>query len=534
VHDHLAELRALLLVMAELDELYGRARLALRWNGVAVTLNEKGVVRILKGRHPLLLERLKDKVIPLSLELLPPLRMIVISGPNAGGKTVVLKTVGLFSLMAAAGLFVPASPGTELPFFRGIHADIGDAQSIESDLSTFTAHLGRLGRLVADVQTPKLVLVDEIGSSTDPALGSALAQAVMLELTRQQAVSLVTTHHGTLKAFAHDAAGMENGSMTFDEVSLQPTYVYRAGIPGSSYAFEIAQRVGFPQAILDTARGFMGTGQLGLEELVSELSKKLEAFEKLRRESDLKLTEYEALKKLYADKTKELKKIQAEIKARALAEAEAIIERTGRDMDAAIREIKKEQASKSAIHDARERILAAATEVSQRKEEVRKELAPDTPQRQRLQVVKVGDRVEFESMEGAGTVTGTQKNGQRVEVEIGGVRMWTDLSRLYAAVETKARAPRVEMRVDLLRPDVPLQLDLRGKYGDEAIPEVDSYLAAAAEANLKVVTIVHGKGTGALRVKVREFLDSHPLVKGYRDGGRENNDFGSTLVELKL
>lgn len=533
VHAQHAELVSLLDVMSELDELYGRARLALRWECTPVTLNDRGLIRVLRGRHPLLLERLKQRVVPLSLELLPPLRTVVISGPNAGGKTVVLKTVGLFSLMAAAGLLLPAAPGSEVAFFRAIHADIGDAQSIESDLSTFTAHVGRLGRMLAETASPKLVLIDEIGSSTDPALGSALAQAVLLALTHQSAVSLVTTHHGSLKAFAHEAAGMENGSMTFDEASLEPTYVYRPGIPGSSYAFEIAERVGFPAAILETARSFIGTGQLGLEELVSELSKKLEAYEKLRRESDLKLNEYEALKKLYAEKTKELKKIQADVKARALAEAEAIIEKTGRDMEAAIREIKKEQASKHAIHEARERIIKAATDVSKRQAAIKQELAPETPARQRVTAVKPGDRVELDNIPGEGRVLGLQKNGQRVEIEIGGVRMWVDVSRLYAATEAKAAPRRVSMQVELSRKEVPLQLDLRGKYGDEAIPEVDSYLAAAADANVKVVTIVHGKGTGALRVKVREFLDAHPLVKGYRDGGRENNDFGSTVVELR-
>jgi DNA mismatch repair protein MutS2 len=536
VHRQLDELRAMLDILAGLDELYGRAKLALRWDGVAVALNDNGHVRILRGRHPLLIERLKSKVIPLSFELLPPKRTIVISGPNAGGKTVVLKTVGIFALMASAGLFVPAAPGTELPFFAGVHADIGDAQSIESDLSTFTAHLGRLQRMVNDPAQPKLVLVDEIGASTDPALGAALAQAVLLELTRQGAITLVTTHHGALKAFAHETAGIENGSMAFDEASLEPTYHYRPGVPGSSYALEIAERVGFPAQILETARSFLGTGQLGLEELVSALSRKIEEYEKLRRESDIKLTEYAALQQLYAEKTKELKKAQAEVKAKAIAEAEAMIERTGRDMEAAIKELKKEQASKAAIQAARERIIAAHEEVEQKRAVVKQELAVDEPVRKRVTNPVVGQRVEIEDLNGIATIINLQRNGARVEVEIGGLRMWTDTRKLFEphASDKQAKPARVDLNIQLDRGHVSMELDLRGKYGDEAIPELDSYLAAAADVGYKQVNIIHGKGTGALRVKVRDFLNSHPLVKSFHDGGRNRDDFGSTIVELSL
>jgi DNA mismatch repair protein MutS2 len=533
VHERLEELFPAIEVLGELDEYYGRARLALRWEMVAPELNEKNIIRILRGRHPLLLERLKTNVVPLTMELIPPLCTVVISGPNAGGKTVVLKTVGVFCVMAAAGLFVPASPGTELPFFAGIHADIGDAQSIESDLSTFTAHISRLRRLVEDTSHPKLVLIDEIGSSTDPALGAALAEAVLLELTRQQAVSLVTTHSGTLKAFAHETDGMENGSMAFDEHSLQPTYAYRPGVPGSSYALEIAERVGFPKALLETARSFIGKGMLGLEELVSDLSQKIEQYEKLRRESDIRLTEYGALQKLYQDKTKELKRVQAETKAKAAAEAELILEKASRDMEAAIKQIKKEQASKEAVKAARETLREVRETVDKAQAESQKVLEPEKVARPPLERVNVGDRVEIADLQGIGTVLSTQRGGRRAEIEIGGVRLWVEVERLFAAPAEEKRQTRVNLQFTLETTHVSPQIDLRGKYGDEALPELDSYLAAAAESNLGQVTIIHGKGTGALRVKVREFLNTHPLVKSYQDGGPKGDDFGSTVVALK-
>ncbi len=535
IHEQLETLRDALAILAELDEFYARARLALKWECTAPELSEKGELRLLRARHPLLIERLKHKVIPLSLEVIPPLRTVVVSGPNAGGKTVLLKTVGLFGLMAACGLLVPAASGTVLPLFKGIHADIGDAQSIESDLSTFTAHLARLKSIVTDPARPKLVLVDEIGASTDPALGAALAQAVLLELTAQQAVSLVTTHHGTLKAFAHETGGMENGSMAFDEESLEPTYKYRPGVPGSSYALEIADRVGFPKAILETARGLINSGVLGLEQLVSELSRKIEEYEKLRRESDVKLNEYAALQKLYAEKTKELKKVQAEVKAKAVAEAEAMIERTGRDMDAAIQQLKKEQASKQAIQAARERIIAAREEVEKIREEVKKELKPSEPERQRIERCAIGDRVEIDGVQEVGVVVGMQKGGERVEVEVGGVRLWTERKKLFRPQARLSRdESKVKMNIALEKKWVPMQIDVRGKYGDEAIPEIESYLAAAVDNGYKEVTIIHGKGTGALRVKVRDLLNSHPLARSFRDGGQRGDDFGSTVVVLDV
>ena len=532
VHTHLDEFWQVLNVLAELDEYYGRARLALRWDGVDVAFSDRGSVRILRGRHPLLLERLKSQVIPLSLEMQPPLRTFVISGPNAGGKTVVLKTAGLFCVMAAAGLFIPASPGCELPFFQGIHADIGDAQSIESDLSTFTAHVHRLKRMVEDDAEPKLVLIDEIGSSTDPALGAALAQAVLLELVKQQAITLVTTHHGSLKAFAHETDGMENGSMSFDEIDLVPTYTFRPGLPGSSYALEIAERVGFPAHILETARAFAGSGMMGLEQLVSELSRKIEEYEKLRRQSDLKLNEYAALQKLYHERTEQLKKIQAEAKARAVAEADAMITKAGRDMEAAIKEIKKGSASKETVKAARETIVAVREEVEKTRREAEKVLEPDKPERIPLDKVSVGDRVDVEDLQGTGKVIAVHKNGRRADIEIGGARLTVDIKKLFAAPAEKKAGPRVKMEFTLDTAYVSDQLDLRGKYGEEAIPEIDSYLAAAVEARLKLVTLIHGKGTGALRGKVHTFLNSHPLVRSYHDGGRDSMDFGSTVVEL--
>lgn len=536
VFENLEDLWIALDILADIDDTYGRARLALRWEGVAPEINDTGVLRILAGRHPLLIERLKGKVVPLTLEMEPPIRAAVISGPNAGGKTVSLKCIGLFGVMAVAGLFLPAASGTELPFFRGIHADIGDAQSIESDLSTFTAHVRKLQEMVSDDSRPKLILVDEIGSSTDPAVGAALAQSVLRELIRQEALAFVTTHHGALKAFAHETEGLVNGSMAFDEQSLQPTYHYRPGLPGASYALEIATRVGFPERLLEEARGFVGEGILGLEELVGELSRKIEHYERLRRESDLKLTEYAAMQKLYEERAAELKKLKAETRQRALIEAEAILENTNRDIETAIRRIKEEQASRESIKAAKAKVVEVKSRLKEARVKVDKTLqpAPAPEPRQPLETVHVGDRVEIENPEGLGKVVSVQKGGKKALVEIGGMKLWLETSKLFAVrKQAKAeRAPRVSVSIKLDEPYVTGQIDLRGRTAEEALPQLEKYLAAAANSRYPEVTLIHGKGTGMLRVKVHNFLDAHPLVRGYHDGGRDQNDFGSTVVQL--
>lgn len=537
VHEHLEEIVLSLEVMAEFDELYARARLALRWEATAPELNDGGVIRLWRARHPLLIERVRERklkeVVPLTIEIVPPVRSVVISGPNAGGKTVALKTVGILSLMAGAGFFIPASSGSMLPHFATIWADIGDAQSLEGDLSTFTGHVARLRKMTEEDAKPKLLLVDEIGSSTDPAIGAALAQATLLEWTLQGAVSLVTTHHGALKAFAHETEGLVNGSMAFDEESLVPTYQFRANLPGSSYALEIAQRVGFPERVLNRARTYLDRGALGLEELVSELSHKIEEYEKLRKESDLKLTQYEALAKLYQERSEELKKIKAQARKQALDEAEKLIEESRGEIERLVRDIKEQQAEKAAVQSAREKLRELRAKVETEQVKTAKDLKEPRPERKPLPKIEPGVRVAVDGVEGDGIVTNLQRGGQRVEVEMNGMRLWFDASKLYLPQAVAKKKPsQVKVNVKLTDERITGELDLRGKYGDEAIPIIDRYLAVAAEQRYPSVNIIHGKGTGALRVKVREFLLRHPLVKDIYDGGPNKDDYGSTIVEL--
>ncbi len=537
VHEHLEEIVLSLEIMAEFDELYARARLALRWEASAPELNDSGVIRLWRAKHPLLLERVRERklqtVVPLTIEVVPPVRSVVISGPNAGGKTVALKTVGLLSLMAGAGLFIPASSGSQLPHFESIWADIGDAQSLEGDLSTFTGHVARLRKMTEEPARNKLLLVDEIGSSTDPAIGAALAQATLLEWTLQNAVSIVTTHHGALKAFAHETEGLVNGSMAFDEESLVPTYHFREGLPGSSYALEIAQRVGFPERVLTRARNFLDKGALGLEELVSELSRKIEEYEKLRKESDLKMTQYEGLAKLYQERSEDLKRTKAQARKQALVEAEQLIEDSRGEIEKLVRDIKEQQAEKAAVTSAREKLRELRSKLDVEKVKTAKELKEPTPERRRPQAIKVGLRVGVDGVEGDGVITNTKRGGKQVEVEMNGVRLWFDSEKLFMPeLVKKKKSEQIKVNVKMSDERITGELDLRGKLGDEAVPMIDRYLAVASEQRYPSVKIIHGKGTGALRVRVREFLQRHPLVKHMHDGGANQDDYGSTVVEL--
>jgi DNA mismatch repair protein MutS2 len=534
IHERLADIWLTLEILSEMDEIYARGRLSVRWDCVAPSMNLKGELKIIQGRHPLLWERIHDAVVRLDLEIASPTRTLVISGPNAGGKTVTLKTVGLFCLMAAMGLHVPAAPGTELAHFESVFADIGDAQSIESDLSTFTAHIMKLKEIVTQASHRKLVLIDEIGSSTDPALGAALGEAVLEELTNEGATTLCTTHQGALKAFAHGRPGFQNGSMAFDAATLKPTYQFRAGVPGSSYAIEIAERVGLPSQLLERARVLLGDERVGLEELVAELSQKIESYEKLRRRSDLKATEFEGLQKLYSDKLADLRRIEREHKKKAIARAEEIFERANTELERAVREIKEEQAKHEAIKAAHERIEEAKKEITREKAKVAGEEAilEEREGKPLEHEPKIGERVHVAGFDAPARVVAMQRGKGRVQVEIGSAKVWVGRQDLRSAGAEVPKSEAVHVKFELGERDVPYELDIRGQFAEDALLVVDQYLVDCYTRGWKSATIVHGKGTGALRTRVREFLSTHPLVKGYTDGGPNRADFGSTIVEL--
>lgn len=525
-----AELRAALLanltILAQLDLLRAKAKYSIEILGVQPVVNAAGPIRLIQARHPLLMIKHGYKeTVPLDLELGDRFRTLLISGPNAGGKSVTLKCVGLLMLMVQAGLHIPASDLSVVRVFPTMFIDIGDDQSIENDLSTFSSHLANLKTIAEGADKESLVLIDEIGSGTDPAEGGAIAAAMLAFLTSIGALTIATTHHGTLKVFAHETEGVENGAMEFDQSTLTPTYRFKTGIPGSSYALEMAGRIGFQQQFLDDARLRLGHQQTQLEGLLADLEgaaqkyrRDLEGLEAEKQRADALIKEYESK---IAAQSKELK----ELKRKAIEEAKTIVERANAVIERSVREIKEKSADREVIKEWKGEVSRFKEEIRVKEEEVQAvtedagsvHLAAGA-------LVKLKDGIE------PGEIENLSADGRTALVVFGSVKMKVPVTDL---LPVKARAPRSHL-VDVSdKPGVVLKdLDLRGMTGDEAIPLVDKFLDSAFLTGLHRVDIIHGKGTGALRKKVTEFLSHHPRVKSFRLGEWNEGGTGATVVEL--
>ena len=440
-----------------------------------------------------------------------------------------MKTVGLLVAMAQCGLHVPAAPGTALRVFRSCFVDIGDEQSIENDLSTFSSHLSALKEIAAAADRQSLVLIDEIGAGTDPSEGGAIAAAMLEELTRRGAVTIATTHQGALKVFAHETPGVANGAMEFDLATLTPTYRFRPGIPGSSYALEMASRLGFSPALMQRARERLGTEHAKLETLIVHLEDatqkaraELARAEAARSEEEARAREYgEKLAKLSAE-TREVRRRAAEEAARIVAEANAAIERS-------VREIRETGAEKETVR----RVRADVARLQQDIASVLRSSEPERPPAVEGGAIVPGSNVTIEGGSDAGEVLELSSDGKSATVVFGAVRMRVPTSGLRLTRKRPGAGFRPAHAEHTGKPaEVRQDLDIRGMTGEEALPLVDKFIDDAVLAGLGRIDIIHGKGTGALRKKVSEFLSSHPRVKAFRLGEWNEGGTGATVVEL--
>lgn len=548
VRSRLKLLREALDLLARFDELQARARLANELDAIVPDLNDAGTVRIVRGRNPALLLHFREEarrqaaegphraprsVVPLDLELSDEVRTIIITGPNAGGKSVALKTTGLCCLMVACGLPVPCAPGTSLPLFDKLFADIGDQQSIEQDLSTFTSHLLNLRQMLAEADEHALVLIDEAGTGTDPAEGGALAQAVLEVLTARRARTVATTHHGTLKAFAHGAEGVLSASMAFDPETLAPTYVFRTGIPGSSYAFDIARRVGLPESLLRRAIELVGEQKSGLEALIAALDERAQALEARLRETEEALRKAEQVRRSFEARERALNEGRAQILADAAAAAERIVAEANARVERTIREIKEAGAERERTRRARERLERFKREIEEEQQRLRSTLqeaqppaaAEDAP----AGPIRVGDQVEMRPGSARGEVL--EIEGQEAVVALGSVRLRTGIERLRkVGGRAVPRRPGGAARVPALTAQ--RRIDLRGLRVEEALLRVERLIDEAVAAGAPSVEVLHGKGTGALREAVREYLRSRPEVSAIEDAAWNAGGHGVTVVTL--
>jgi len=508
-----------------LDEWLARARLGGVLKGRPVEICEGPEFVIRDGRHPLLLRSVD--VVPLNLELGPDSKVLLISGPNAGGKTVAMKTLGLFALMLRAGIPLPVGEGSRLPVFECVLTDIGDRQSIENDLSTYTSHLSRIREIVIHRERRGLFLVDELGSGTDPDEGAAIAMAFLERMTTAGGLTVASTHLGQLKAFAHERDGILNGSMSFDEERISPTYRFMAGVPGSSYALEILQRMEMPKVIQDRARHFMGSEQKNLGRLITNLQARLAQTERSQKVIEVREAELEGLVSQYREKLKESRKEAKLIRAEALGEASTILKEANRLVERTVRDIRQQGALKEQVADAREVLRQKDRELEQRRLALQPKRTPVPLERS----PSVGDRVRIEGLESVLQVL--RVDGGKLTVQSGMMKLSFPLSKVLDILPpeggSRGGSGGLKHRVDA---PTSLKLDMRGMSSDEAMTALDAFIDECMIAGVSPVCIVHGKGDGILRRVVHEHLARFECVGNWRLGIPEEGGDGVTIVTI--
>lgn len=535
IRSFLSELHADIDGLAEIEFLYVKARFTNQINGVKPHLNADGKIHLKNAFHPLLLLKEKYKlpdqrhsIVPLNLDIGGDYRTLIISGPNAGGKTVALKTVGLLVLMVQASLLIPVEPGTHVSIFDQVFADIGDEQSIENDLSTFSSHVRNLSSMVERVNERTLILIDEMGSGTDPKEGASLAIAILGRFNNRHAVSIITTHHGALKAFAHNTEGIRNGSMEFDQETLQPTYVFRAGIPGSSYAFEISTRMGLDRSVIDYAKEISGSESQRLENLIQDLQQQTRAYDQKLSDIAREKSRLDGLTKFYDQRAGELKKREKELKQKALLEKRELIDNLNKKVENAIQAIKTSQAGKEEIQNAKNLL---GDEIKKTSDEL--ERLKDAHDESEVQAEgKAGERVLLKSMGLDGTIIAEADDSGQVLVAVGNLKIKATMGQL---VKSKEKNPKKELLKEQVRwdtEDIGNEIDLRGMTAEEAIYQADKYIADAHVMGFRQVALIHGKGGGVLRKKITEYLKKNRRVRSYRLGQWGEGDTGVTIVEL--
>lgn len=518
-------------LLTELDIIYAKARFAIKFDCNKVKVNTRNITNIYYGYHPILVNNHgKKAVVPLNLEIGEKFSTLVITGPNAGGKTVTLKTIGLFSLMLKAGMQVPCDSHSNLAIYSNIFADIGDNQSIENDLSTFSSNIRRISRIMGARNRKTLVLLDEIGASTDPAEGSALSMAILEEFTKRRYTSVATTHQGVLKSFAYKTKGIENGSMEFDRERIEPTYKFRPAIPGSSYAFEISKRHGLPTEIIKKASEYLGSEKENLEKLISDLDEKLTKYNQLVRSSENTNEKLKDLKEHYDKKFTELKKKEKKILKEAAMRGDAIIANANRLIENAVAEIRRVSADKTKVKQIRQNLVIEKDKILDKhlkyndKESAKKKFSGE---------LEVGIEVRPDGFSSWGTITEVKSKGKEVVVAMGSMDLTVKKKKIIDA-RKPVKDNDVEVNFDYSTPDdfVGIRLDLRGMRGDAALAKLDKHLDNMKLQNISICEIVHGKGDGILDKLVNKYLEKHPLVKSRQYGKPGEGDYGVTIVEI--
>ena len=531
---YIEEIRTDYRSLTDLDFIFARGALALTMRASRPILNEEGRIRIREGRHPLLDQK---KVVPITVSLGDEFSLLIITGPNTGGKTVSLKTVGLLTLMGQAGLHIPAGDRSEIAVFRQVYADIGDEQSIEQSLSTFSSHMTNIVSFLKKVDDRSLVLFDELGAGTDPTEGAALAIAILSHLHKRNIRTMATTHYSELKIYALSTPGVENACCEFDVESLRPTYRLLIGIPGKSNAFAISGKLGLPGYIIDDAKKRLSEQDVSFEDLLSDLEASRRTIEKEQAEIAAYKKEAETLKRQAVQKQEKLEEQRDRIIREANEKANAILREAKEVADETIHNFHKfgkENISAAEMEKERERLRKKIKDTS-----ASASLKTNKPKKTyKPSDFKLGESVKVLSMNLTGTIGSLPDARGNVTVQMGILRSQVNISDLEIIEEVSPYAPKrmnrtakskIKMSKSL---SVSPEINLLGKTVDEAVAELDKYLDDALLSHLNSVRVVHGKGTGALRKGIHEYLRRQKHVKSYRLAEFGEGDAGVTIVEL--
>ncbi len=540
--------------LASTDFALAKGRLSLEMDATEPELETSSCLEIRQGRHPLL----SGDVVPIDVELGDRFRTLVITGPNTGGKTVTLKTIGLFAIMTAAGLHLPAAPGTRYGVFEKVFADIGDEQSIEQNLSTFSSHVTHIVEILAQADPGSLVLLDELGAGTDPAEGASLGIAILEYLHARGARTAATTHYSELKVFAYEREGVENASCEFDVATLRPTYRLLLGLPGGSCALAVASRLGVPEEVIETARARLGEKRLRVDEMIAQVERTQRELDEDRELAGRAKDLMERLARERDAEVRRLKDARSEILAKAREQAAGLVAKARRDVALVLEELRNTSGDRAAIDDAARRAREAIKRVAEEQQALeeqgwREAAAPGASGLVTRPLcrgeVGVGSLVFVPRLGRTGRVLETPRESEDVEVQVGAMKAVVPLREL-AYLETDEAGGRPEEA----RPGVKAapageahfapvarekaatissEIDLRGLTVDEAITEVDKYLDDACLAGLARARIIHGKGTGALRQAVRDFVKAHPQVRDIVPAMPQEGGEGVTVVEIR-
>lgn len=529
-----AEIISGVAALAELDLAFAKAKYADAIDAAEPILlgfgqgKDQPTMHLLRARHPLLDPQ---TAVPITIDLSEGTFALVITGPNTGGKTVTLKTVGLLALMAQSGLHIPAESGSALPCFHAIFADIGDEQSIEQSLSTFSAHITNIVRILKQADERSLVILDELGAGTDPQEGSALARAILSYLLERRVMTFVATHYPELKAFAHTTPGVVNASLEFDIQTLRPTYQLVIGLPGRSNALAIAERLGLPRSILEAARSEISPEALRADRLIADITRQRKQAIKERRKAEQSRAEARRLERELAERLRNLEEERRQVLAQARAEAELELEVLKAQMSTIRTALKQAHQPLEQVKEIEQQIrgVEAALEAQARQAE--------GPAMSISRPLAVGDRVTIRRLGISGTILTLDE--EEVEIQAGTLRVRARKNELETPTieaemtERPAASPEKKQSGVVLRPSPGLELHLRGLRVEDALVELDSYLDKAYLAGLPFVRIVHGKGSGKLRQAVRQALQNHPHVLTCEDGVEGEGGEGVTVVKFK-